>query len=202
MIIADDHELMLEGIRTLLERNGEFEVIATASDGDSALREIASLQPEIAIIDAILPGKSGIEVISEASLTSANTAFVMISMFDHIHLISDAKAAGAAACVSKNDAAIDLVVAIESIGSGTFFVSRSMATEWESLGQSDSFVPLSSREREVMGAIVSGSSNKEIAAQLQLSVRTVDHHRERMMRKIGARNAADVVRYAARKGDV
>ncbi len=200
--IADDHELMLEGICALLDRSGRCDVVATAGDGDTAIQQIETQQPDLAIVDASMPGKSGIEVIAAASLLSEGTDFILFSMFDHVHLIAEAASAGAAACVSKNDAATDLLKAIEAVEQGDFFVSRSLSEDWNRLQETEPFVPLSPRESEVMQSVVEGASNKEIASLLNLSVRTVDHHRERLMKKIGARNAADIVRYAAKRGEV
>ena len=202
VIIADDHELFLEGLLALLDRSGLYDVRATARDGEEALEAILEESPVYAVLDASMPRMGGIEVVEKARERGLkSTRFVLVTMFNHGQLIADAKAVGVSACVSKDDAARELFTALEEAKAGEFFVSTTLEAEAHSF-LADGAPLLTPREREVLLAVAGGATNKEIADQLGLSTRTVDHHRERLMRKVGAKNVADLVRYAARMGEV
>ena len=188
--------MFLQGLTSLLAGIDGFQVVATAGDGAQALRAISEHRPDVAILDASMPGLGGVEVIEQAE---GKTKFVLLTMFTHPQLLADAREAGAGACVSKKDAARELAAALDALGSGEFFASTAMA---EMLAEIDSgrVTGLTKREREIMNSVVDGRTNKEMANELGIAVKTVDTHRERLMRKIGAHNSADIVRYAMQMG--
>ncbi|MCP5541214.1 MAG: response regulator transcription factor [Akkermansiaceae bacterium] len=202
VVIADDHELYLDGLATLLVRLG-YEIAASVGDGLEALKAIRELRPGYAILDGSMPNLNGVAVIE--SLRAENFVplprFLILTMFTHGHLAADARAAGAGGIVSKEDTARELEMALESLTDpdGGFFLSRAFREDAEAY-LSGELSTLTPRERQILNAIVRGATTKEIADLLGLSARTVDHHRERLMRKIGAKNTADVVRFAARTG--
>ncbi|MEM7012094.1 MAG: response regulator transcription factor [Verrucomicrobiota bacterium] len=196
VILADDHEMFLQGLTSLVETISGYEVISTSADGEAALSQIQALQPHVAIVDSSMPKLSGVEVMEEATVT---TKFVLLTMFTHPQLLADAREAGVSACVSKKDAARELADALAAVDRGEFFASstmRDMLTQIES----GHVIGLTKREREIMHAVVDGRTNKEIARNLGIAVKTVDTHRERLMKKIGAHNSADIVRYAMQMG--
>lgn len=203
VVIADDHELFREGLSTLLKRLG-FRIDASVGDGLSALAAIREFLPGYAILDGSMPGLGGVAVIESVKAEKIAPApkFLLLTMFNHGHLAADARAAGAGGIVSKDDTARELETALKSLtesGADGFFLSRTFREEAEAY-LSGELSTLTPREREIMDAVVRGATTKEVADLLGLSVRTVDHHRERLMRKIGAKNTADVVRFAARTG--
>lgn len=197
MILADDHAMFLQGLTSLLAGIDGYQVVATATDGDKAMAAIAEHRPDIAILDSSMPGLSGVEVMEQTGAGAVK--FVLLTMFTHPQLLADAREAGAGACVSKKDAARELAAALAAVERGEFFVSTAMM---EMLGEIEAgrVTGLTKREREIMTAVVEGRTNKEIANDLGIAVKTVDTHRERLMRKIGAHNGADIVRYAMRMG--
>lgn len=202
VVLADDHTLILHAVHSWLEEAGGFEICASVADGTSALEAILAHKPDLAILDNSMPGHTGIDVAKELQRKKhTGTDIVLLTMFGHFHLAREAHRFGVGACVSKEDSTTELAHALEAVRTGTFFLSPKMAeevaaTKKESV-ESDLLTP---REKQIVVAIAEGMTNKEIADFLGISVRTVDHHRERLMRKIDAHNAADVVRYATRMG--
>lgn len=196
VILADDHEMFLQGLKSLMGGIEGYEVIHTVADGKAALGAIKDRSPDIAIVDASMPEASGIEVMER---TEGATKFILLTMFTHPQLLADAREAGVSACVSKKDAARELSNALAAVDRNEFFVSSTMR---EMLMQIESghVIGLTKREREIMHAVVDGRTNKEIANELGIAVKTVDTHRERLMKKIGAHNSADIVRYAMQMG--
>lgn len=202
VILADDHGLILQAVEGYLQRNGSYEVISMHEDGNEALQAILEKKPDLAILDNSMPRLTGIEIARELHRSGKNdTLIVLLTMYAHPHLLTEAKRWGISACVSKEDATAELGKALAAAKAGDFYVSPKLAEEIKQapLNEAES-VSLTPREKQILATIVDGMTNKEIADLLGLSTRTVDHHRERLMRKIGARNTADVVRYAAQMG--
>lgn len=171
-------------------------------DGNEALHAILENKPGLAILDNSMPGLTGIEIARELHRSGHDsTRIVLLTMYAHPHLLTEAKRWGISACVSKEDATAELGKALAATKTGNFYASPKLAEEIEQtpINEAES-ISLTPREKQILAAIVDGMTNKEIADFLGLSIRTVDHHRERLMRKTGARNTADIVRYAAQMG--
>ncbi len=207
ILLADDHDLMRRGIRDLLEGDSSFEVCGEASNGQEAVELALRLNPDVAVLDLTMPGKNGLETIRELRHELPQTELLVFSMHDSDELIREVFAAGARGYVLKSDAARYLIEALRSLAQHKpFFTSRiseailsslvSPAVEVEPV-QAD---PLSSREREVLQLLAGNKSNKEVATQLGISVRTVETHRRSIMLKLNANSIVELVHYAIRSG--
>lgn len=200
--LADDHGMFLQGITSLFAGMDDFRVIGSSVAGWDALEKIRELKPDIAVLDGAMPDIGGVDVIERAlSDHGCPTRFLLLTMFTHPQLLADAQAAGARGCISKKDASRELRKALETITENEtdFFVSAALRPLQKSI-DSGEIVGLTPRERDLMKGIAAGLTNKEVADRLGIAVRTVDTHRTRLMKKIGARNTADIVRYAMRMG--
>jgi len=207
ILLADDHNILRDGLRLLLERQPEFEVVAEAANGRDAVRLAEELQPDVAVMDIAMPELNGIEATRRIVEHLPKTAVVILSMhFDESYVIR-ALRAGARGYLLKDSAKADLLNAIRAVVDGRSFFSpkvkhvlqedymRALASQ----GADDSYDLLTDREREILQLVAEGKTNKEIAGSLNLSVHTVDTHRGNILQKLGLHSTADVVLYAVRK---
>ncbi len=206
-ILADDHKLVRQGMRSLLLVNPEFEVVGEASDGQEALRLIETFQPDIAIMDVMMPNMNGIET---AKLVRARklpqTRIIIVSMHANAAYAVRALHGGALAYVLKDADFAEILQAIENTLQGKHYISTAIADEVLGMllnadaEKSDSLDILSARENEVLQLIAEGNTNLMIAARLSISVRTVEAHRARIMSKLRITSHADLVKFAINKG--
>jgi len=211
VLLADDHALMRRGIRDLLQADAEIEVIGEASDGREATQLAQKLKPDVIIIDLTMPELNGLDAIRFIRKDCPGAEIIVFSMHDSEELIREVFAAGARGYVLKSDAALYLVEAVRSLSRHKpFFTPRiseailntlvtsagSGKTEGSGMG------PLSSREREILQLLAENKSNKEIAARLGISIRTVETHRRSIMQKLDANSIVELVHYAIRNGIV
>ncbi|HKI67493.1 MAG TPA: response regulator transcription factor [Solirubrobacterales bacterium] len=188
VLIADDHGIVRSGLRLLLERQPDIEVIAEASDGAEA-RDIAVRErPDLAILDVKMPKLTGLQATREIRAQSPETAVLILSMHDDPRYLSEAFEAGASGYVVKTQADADLVAAIRAIERGEPFPAPAAAGE------------LTPREEEIVKLVAEAHTTREIAAILHLSEKTVENHRANAMRKLGMRDRVELVRYAIRRG--
>lgn len=188
VLIADDHGIVRSGLRLLLERQPDIEVIAEASDG-AAARDIAVRErPDLAILDLKMPKLTGLQATREIRAQSPQTAVLILSMHDDPRYLSEAFEAGAAGYVVKTQADADLVAAIHAIERGEPFPAPAPAGE------------LTPREEEIVKLVAEAHTTREIAEILHLSEKTVENHRANAMRKLGMRDRVELVRYAIRRG--
>jgi DNA-binding NarL/FixJ family response regulator len=206
VVIADSQVLFCGAVAALIEKAGGYEIVGQASDGEEALACIEAQEPELVILELVLPRLAGTEVVRRAKRSGSRAHFLFISERDGRQDIEDALHAGADGFVAKRDSTADLLTAIERVSSGQVHLSPSVtvhlveiALRRDDIAQGAG-VQLSSREREVLQLIAEGLSNKEIAASLGLSVRTVDSHRAALMEKLGIHKVSGLVRYAIREG--
>ena len=206
IVVADDHGIVREGLRRLLETEPDFNVCAEASDGREVLHHIANSNPDVAVLDITMPKLGGLETLERIRAEHKNTKVVLLSVHADPPFIQSAVALGVDGYVLKNGPAKDIVTAVREVMNGGSFFSPVVAKEIvEQLrspkSESDNpFSLLSSREREVLRLIADGLSAKEVAVELSISTKTVEAHRTSLMRKLNVRKATELVRYALRHG--
>jgi DNA-binding NarL/FixJ family response regulator len=203
ILIADDHHLVREGIRQVLQAGDDFDVVGQASDGAEALRLAESLGPDVLVLDVSMPGQSGLEVTSALRSRAPGVRVLMLSVHDHPQYVIEAVRAGARGYLRKDTEPAELRRAIRAVARGESFFSPSVARHLSAAiqgdtapGAADRLAGLTPREREVLRGIAEGSTNKEIAAALGLSSRTVESYRESLMRKLGLYTVAELTRLA------
>jgi len=188
VLIADDHGIVRSGLRLLLERQPDIEVVAEAADGAEA-RELAIRErPDLAILDVKMPKLTGLQATREIKAQAPEVSVLILSMHDEERYVSEALKAGASGYVVKTQADTDLVAAIRAIERGEPFPAP------EAQGT------LTPREEEIVKLVAEAHTSKEIAAILHLSEKTVENHRANAMRKLGMRDRVELVRYAIRRG--
>jgi DNA-binding NarL/FixJ family response regulator len=188
VLIADDHGIVRSGLRLLLERQPDIEVVAEAADGAEA-RELAIRErPDLAILDVKMPKLTGLQATREIKAQAPEVAVLILSMHDEERYVAEALKAGASGYVVKTQADTDLVAAIRAVERGEPFPAP------EALGT------LTPREEEIVKLVAEAHTSKEIAAILHLSEKTVENHRANAMRKLGMRDRVELVRYAIRRG--
>ena len=208
MLLADDHTVIRQGLRLLLEREPGFEVVGEAADGRQAVALAGSVQADVLILDLAMPNLNGIEAARQIASRAPATAIVVLSMHADESYLLQALQAGARAYLLKDSADTDLVAAIRAVIEGKAFfspaISRLLADDYvrrlQERGAHDSYELLTAREREVLQLLAEGKSNKDVATLLNLSPYTVETHRANIMQKLNLHNAPELVLYAVRKG--
>jgi DNA-binding NarL/FixJ family response regulator len=204
ILVADDHGIVRAGIRLLLERQVDLEVVAEAADGVQAVEQALAVRPDLCILDVGMPRMTGLQAAREIRSHLPNAQVLMLSMHDDEHYLFEALKAGASGYVLKREADQDLVGAIRAVGSGEAFLTnaaeRSIIREWMDDGAQGPAIPLTPREEEVVKLIAEAYTNQQIAEILHLSEKTVESHRANVLRKLGMRDRVELVRYAIRRG--
>jgi DNA-binding NarL/FixJ family response regulator len=206
LLLADDHTLFREGIRSLLSRMPEVTVVAETGDGREALEMIDKHRPDVALLDITMPGLNGLEVASRASQKSPKTRVVILSMHANEAYVAQALRAGIAGYLVKDAAATELAAALHAVARGETYLSPAISRQVVDgfLGKSpleaDPLQGLTARQREILQLIAEGKSTKEIAAVLDVGIKTVETHRANLMERLGIHDVAGLVRFAIRSG--
>jgi DNA-binding NarL/FixJ family response regulator len=204
LLIADDHGVVRGGLRLLLERQPDLEVVAEAADGVEAVEQALAHRPDLCVLDVAMPRRTGLQAAREIRLQAPEVAVLMLSMHDDEDYLFEALKAGASGYVLKHQADHDLVAAVRAVGRGEPFLTgeaqRSLVRAWLADGSTGPQEPLTAREQEVLKLIAEAHTNREIAAILHLSEKTVESHRANLLRKLGMRDRVELVRYAIRRG--
>jgi DNA-binding NarL/FixJ family response regulator len=207
VLVADDHAIVRTGIRHVLESGPGFTVVAEASTGAEALELASSLRPDVTVLDISMPGDSGLRVVAELRRRSPETQVLILSMHDNTEYVLESLRAGAHGYLLKDTAATELRDAIRAVRRGESFFSPPIASRLSAVVRGDVAAPpagavgqLTSRERQVLVGIATGHTNREIAVQLGISHRTVETHRESLMRKLDVRTVAGLTRLALEAG--
>lgn len=203
IFIADDHVILREGVTAILNKRPEFDVVGYAVDGQNALEGIASLQPDIALLDVNMPKMDGITATQIIQTRFPDVKCLILTMYTNEDIFFNALEAGAAGYVVKGAGSEELVAAIKLVHAGEMYISPSMIRPLVDhfLNNNQTTLPrhleqLTNRELEVMHLLAKGLTNREIAAQLFISPNTVQTHRSHIMEKLNLNNRADLVRYA------
>ena len=204
VVLVDDHAVVRSGIRLLLDRQEDIEVIGEAGNAKDALSRARALKPDVILLDVVMPGESGIEVLPRLLEESPETKVLVLSMQDDPSYVREAFAAGAQGYVLKEAADEEVVSAVREIAKGGRYVhptlgARMVAAEAEERAAAEAD-PLSEREREVLRLLALGHTNQEIAGKLYISVRTAESHRAHIMQKLRLATRAELVRYALSQG--
>jgi DNA-binding NarL/FixJ family response regulator len=205
VLVADDHMLVRTGIRHVLESETEFEVVGEAGSGGEALALNSELHPDVVVLDISMPGVSGLEVASRLRDDSPATRVLILSMHDNAEYVLESVRAGAHGYLLKDTAATELRQAIRAVCDGGSYFSPPVASKLSAAVRREqnagpALEQLTGREREVLLGIAAGRTNKEIAAELGISHRTVESHRESLMRKLQLRSVAELTRFALTTG--
>jgi DNA-binding NarL/FixJ family response regulator len=202
IVLADDHTLVRQGLKALLERE-KFQVIAEASDGQEVVALAEAHHPDIAVIDISMPILNGIDAAREVGRSCPKTKTILLTQHEEDQYIREALEAGVKGYVLKNQAASDLVHAIQQVSRGQFYlspgVSRAVMEAYRTRSDSPAD-PLTARERQVLQLIAEGKSTRDAASLLGISVKTAESHRMRLMQKLDIHETASLVRYAVRRG--
>jgi two-component system, NarL family, response regulator NreC len=207
ILIADDHGIVRQGLRLILEQKPQFEVVGEASDGLEAIELAQSLKPDLIIMDIAMRNLNGLDATSRILALLPDTKILVLSMYAEEGYLIRALNAGVRAYLLKDNAEADLFRAIEVVEDGKPFFSPAIAEmlvedymrALKERGLTDSYDLLSPREKEVLQILAEGKTNKEVASLLGLSPHTVDTHRANLMQKLGLRNLAELILYAVRK---
>jgi len=208
ILLADDHTIVRQGVRKILEERPDWEVVAEAGDGREAVRQAIELGPDIAILDIGMPMLNGIEATTQIARRAPAVKVVILSMHPNEAYITRALQAGARGYLLKDSADVDLVRALTLVSQGKSFfspaVAKVMADDYvrhlAARGIVDRFESLSEREREIFQLVAEGRSNKEIADLLFVSPNTIETHRAHIMEKLDVHSAVELVLFAVRRG--
>jgi DNA-binding NarL/FixJ family response regulator len=208
IVLADDHVMFRQGIKNILEGAEDLEVVGEAGDGLDLLKILKKVIPDMVILDISMPNLRGLEATREIKMISPDVKVLILTMHKDKEYVFYAISAGAEGYLLKEDADTELFAAVEKIRQGGHYISPLLSSDLiheliqaSHKGQATSPTePLTVREREVLKLIAEGISNKEIADLLFISIRTVEHHRANIMRKLNIKQTANLIKYAISKG--
>lgn len=204
LLIADDHGIVRGGLRLLLDRQRDMEVVAEAQDGAEAVAAALEHRPDVCVLDVAMPKLTGVQAAREIRAHAPEVHVLILSMHDDERYVFEALKAGAGGYVLKREADTDLVAAIRAVHRGEPFLTNAaeqrLVREWMADDAAGPSEPLTPREQEVLKLIAEAHTNREIGEILHLSEKTVESHRGNLLRKLGMRDRVELVRYAIRRG--
>ncbi|KOO04293.1 MULTISPECIES: response regulator [Vibrio] len=203
LVLADDHRLMQDGLKSRLEREDNLDILSCVGTGTEALQATLTLKPDVLLLDINMPNLNGIEVLEKLAASKSETAVIMLSMHDSKDYVVRSVKAGAKGYVLKDVGSEELVMAINQVAQGRSYLCPQASDRLlEQINEKPETKDdtLSKRESDVLKEIVNGSCNKDIADALHISVRTVETHRLRIKKKLGANSTAALVKLALEKG--
>jgi DNA-binding NarL/FixJ family response regulator len=208
VLLGDDHTVLRQGLRKILEERRDWRVVAEAGNGRDAVREALALTPDVAVLDIGMPLLNGIEATRQIARRAPSVRVLILSMHSDQAYVTQAVQAGARGYLLKESAAAELIEAIAAVAAGKSFFSPAVAQvvfddyvrSLTEKGITDPYESLSEREREVLQLVAEGRSSKDIAELLSISPATVETHRARVLQKLQLHNTVEVVRYATRRG--
>ena len=206
VLIADDHTLVRESLVSVLNASGECQVVGEAADGVQAIEKAMALRPDVVIVDVSMPHLNGVEVVRRLRADLPDSRTLVLTMHEDEEYVLHMVRAGASGYLVKDSPTTELIAAVRSLHQGrAYFGPAAAKVMAEQIHRPDKTIEdpygrLTAREREVFHLVVEGLTTKAIASRLDISTKTAENHRARVLEKLGARNTAEVVRYAVRKG--
>jgi len=204
VLVVDDHSVVREGLRHVLEDGDEFAVVAEAETGAEALERAEQERPDVVLLDITMPGGSGLEVVRSLRRQVPDARVLILSVHDDREYVLESVRAGAHGYLRKDSTPADIRQAIRAVRAGDSFFSPPAARHLAAAVQNDPAAAgldaLTARERDVLARVARGLTNREIGAELGISVRTVEAHRDSLMRKLGIRTVAGLTRFAMEQG--
>ena len=207
IVLADDHHIVRQGLRALLEVEKDLQVVGEAGDGLEAVQTVESLGPKVLVLDLMMPGLNGLDVLKQIKKRSPNTQIVILSMYANEAYVLEALSNGASAYVLKDSKSADLVQAVREAAAGRRYLSPPLTARaievYQQRAQAtslDRYDTLTAREREVLHLAAEGMTNSEIAGRLGISSRTAETHRANLMHKLDMHSQAELIRFALRRG--
>jgi two-component system response regulator NreC len=207
ILLVDDHEIVRSGLRMMLLAEDDLEIVGEVNSGEEALQAVKDLNPDVVLMDVAMPGIGGIEATRKIKAANADTAVLALTMHEDEQYFFEMLNAGASGYIPKRAAPDDLVSAIRVVSQGNVFLYPTLAKllvkdflDRAESGSTPMAEELTPREREVLTYIAEGYTNREIAENLVISVKTVDRHRENIMQKLNLHNRVELVKYAIEKG--
>ena len=208
ILIADDHAIVREGLRTLLEAQPDIEVVGEATDGEEAVNKTQEIQPDIVLMDITMPGMNGLEATRQIKQKNPDAKILVLTMHEGDEYFFKFLDAGASGYFIKGGSSTELISALRAVWNGDVFLYPTMAKKLlsdylqrvKTGSNKESYDGLTNREREVLKLIAEGYTNQEISEHLVLSVTTVQTHRAHIMAKLGLHGPTELVKYALRRG--
>jgi two-component system, NarL family, response regulator NreC len=207
ILLADDHEIFRQGLNMLLGTRSDYKVVGEASDGNETINKVQQLKPDLLIVDMVMPGINGIEIIKQLLAQFPEIRIIVLSLHDDENYVVNALRNGASGYVLKESSTADLIHAIDVVMRGQRFLSPSLDEKaiqaFIKRGTNDmlkNYYDLSDREREILQLTVSGMSRSEIAAKLFISIRTVETHRANIFNKLGIHKQSELIEFARING--
>ncbi len=204
VLLADDHAILRAGLRAILIAQTDIDVVGEAADGQDAIEQVRSLQPDIVVLDVSMPRVNGLMAARQIREEFPGMGILILTQYDNPEYVLPLLEAGASGYILKQAADVELLAAIRAVYQGDSFLHPSIAkivvAAYTSAGQPDSYHSLTPREREVLILTAQGLTNREMAEIMNVSPKTIDVHRTRMMDKLDLHNVAEVTRFAMRRG--
>lgn len=200
LLIVDDHELVRDGIRARLDEEHDLEIIGEAGDGREAVVLAEQLQPDLVMLDINMPKLNGLDAAKEIRARELPCTILMLSLYDNPEYVHRAMTLGTNGYLLKDVSQGEMIMAIKTAAQGGFYVSENLAASLKRMTSETDPYNLTEREREILIAIAAGKLNKQIAGELDISVRTVESHRSAIRQKTGGGNAASLTRIAGDLG--
>ena len=205
VFFADDHAMIREGLAELVARQDDVEIVGQCGDGMAVLDQVQQLDPDVIVLDITMPGLNGLDVCRELTRRDKTRAILILTIHDDEQFVARAIEYGASGYLLKESAADELVEAIRAVAHGELYLGPGIprtVLERIAKGEQDPYDRLTTRERQVLQLIAEGMTNRQVADELKLAVKTVDTHRMRLMRKLNIHDQTTLVKFAVRKGIV
>ena len=202
IFLADDHTMVREGLAALVSKEPDFNVVGQCGEGLEVLRQILEVSPDVVVLDIMMPGLNGLDICRELTKKTKRVSVLILSMYEDEQFIARALEYGASGYLLKESAAQQLADAIRAVSRGELFlgpgIPRTVLDHMNEGG--DPYETLTTRERQVLQCVAEGKTNRQIAEQLGLAVKTIDTHRMRLMRKLNIHDQTNLVKFAVRRG--